>query len=143
VEHPGNFIEDSLKCLKRGGKLLVAVPSEDSFIHNVVNFYLNMPPHHASRWTDETLNKIAALFNLEVMELFHEPLHNVHKRFYVKTILHKKLMSIAGDKARAVDNRISTKFLYGFSHLISVFPSLLISSKNVMGQSVLVVYKKN
>lgn len=143
VEHPGSFIEDSLKCLKPGGKLLVAVPSEDSFISNVVNFYLNMPPHHASRWTDKALHNVAAIFNLEVKELFHEPLHRIHKRFYLKTMLHKKIMRLFGRKLRAVDNRIITKSVYGFSHLISFLPSLLMDSKHVVGQSVLVVYKKN
>ena len=122
---------------------MVAVPSEDSFIKNVVNFYLNMPPHHASRWTDKALNKVAELFNLQVVQLFHEPLHRKHKRFYVKTMLHKKITGLIGGKLKPIDNNFSTKIIYGFSHIASIIPSLLNSLKNVIGQSVFVTYKKN
>jgi 2-polyprenyl-3-methyl-5-hydroxy-6-metoxy-1,4-benzoquinol methylase len=142
VQDPGDFITHSLNCLKPGGKLLAAVPSEDSFIKDVVNFYLNMPPHHASRWTDKALFKVAELFNLQVVELFHEPLHGVHKRFYVKTMLHKKITALFGSIPKAVDDNFPTKIIYGFSHIASIIPSLLMNFKNVVGQSVLVAYKK-
>jgi 2-polyprenyl-3-methyl-5-hydroxy-6-metoxy-1,4-benzoquinol methylase len=141
VPDPGGFIADSLRCLKPGGKLLVAVPSEDSFIKNVVNFYLNMPPHHASRWTDRALKRVAELFNLEVVELFHEPLHGVHKKFYTKTILHKKIMNLLGMQQRAVDNRITTKISYAIAHLTSYLPFRLTLKKST-GQSVLIAYRK-
>jgi SAM-dependent methyltransferase len=143
VPNPGDFITYSLKCLRPGGKLLVAVPSEDSFIKNVVNFYLNMPPHHASRWTDNTLRKVADLFNLQLVHLFHEPLHAVHRRFYVKTMIHKKMAALLGGQPKIIDNNISTKIIYGISHITSIIPSLLINFKNVVGQSLLVVYMKS
>ncbi|HYF31094.1 MAG TPA: class I SAM-dependent methyltransferase [Chitinophagaceae bacterium] len=142
VSHPGSFIRDSLKCLKQGGKLLIAVPSEDSFIKDVVNFYLNMPPHHASRWTDRTLTKIAELYNLELMQLYHEPLHAIHKQFYLKTKLNKQLSALVGKKYKAVDTGVFNKLIYGTATLSSFALKGLIDSKNIIGQSVLGVYKK-
>ena len=141
VEEPGKFIDDSLKCLKRGGKLLVAVPSEDSFIKNVVNFYLNMPPHHASRWTDKALEKVAELFNLEVVKLFHEPLHVVHKKFYIKTAIYKKAIAVLGKKYKPVDRSVTGSLLYGIATILS-YPGAAFLAKDLTGQSVFVVYKK-
>jgi SAM-dependent methyltransferase len=141
VQHLGRFIRDSLRCLRPGGKLLVAVPSEDSFIKNVVNFYLNMPPHHASRWTDHSLQQVAAMYNLDVLQLFHEPLHGVHKRFYVKTAVYNKIM---GKKRKPVDNSATATAAYAFAALLSyAAPVLLPAKEHITGQSVLVVYKKN
>ena len=77
--------EATIDCLKPGGKLIIAVPSDDSFIRGAVNAYLNMPPHHASRWPDKTIKNIAPLFNINFIELHHEPLHKIHRRFYAKT----------------------------------------------------------
>src|SRR5699024_2161916 len=75
VSDPNRFIKDSIDCLKPGGKLIIAVPSDDSFINEAVNAYLNMPPHHSSRWPDQTIKNIAPLFNISFLELHHEPLH--------------------------------------------------------------------
>ena len=31
-----------------------------------------MPPHHVSRFSDTTLHKIADIFNLQLLDLYHE-----------------------------------------------------------------------
>ena len=143
VEHPGSFIRDSLKCLKPGGKLLLAVPSEDSFIKDAVNFYLNMPPHHASKWTDHTLKQIAKLYDLELVELYHEPLHAIHKQFYVKTKLNKKFSGMIGKKPYAVNAGLVNKTIYATAVLLSYPLKAFVRPGDITGQSVLAVYRKH
>lgn len=143
VENPGGFIRDSLKCLKAGGRLIMAVPSDDSFIHEVVNFYLNMPPHHVSRWTDNTLQKIAGLFPLSLEYIFHEPIQDIHKKFYLKTKIHRKISRLLGKKYRTFDNSFINSITDGISVVLShVLAPVTLNKKNVIGQSVMVVYKK-
>lgn len=65
---------------------MIAVPSEDSFIQDCVNGILNMPPHHISRFSDNTLHNIADIFNLKLINLHHENVQNEHIEFYKSTM---------------------------------------------------------
>ncbi len=141
VPNPGKFIKDSLQCLKTGGKLMIAVPSEDSFISEAVNFYLNMPPHHSSRWTDHTLKKIAELNQLKVITIFHEPLHIIHRKFYRKTKIYKLLSSANSGNARSIDLGVSNAIKYGLSTIFSHLP--ILSDRYNIGQSVLIIFEKS
>lgn len=139
VQHPRDFLFHSIKCLRPGGRLILAVPSEDSFINEVVNFYLNMPPHHASRWTDKTLRKIGELFDLQLVTLFHENVHQIHQQFYSKTKIYSSIMKSLGKRPRMIDNGITSKLSYGISTAAArIFPR----SKDNIGQSVMVVFEK-
>jgi SAM-dependent methyltransferase len=80
IEDPRAFITDALKCLKKGSKLILAVPAEDSHNADAVNAYLNMPPHHATRWSDATLKNIASLFNIQLVDIIHENIQPIHEK---------------------------------------------------------------
>jgi SAM-dependent methyltransferase len=142
VEHPGEFIQHALKCLKKGGRLILAVPAEDSFINRAVNFYLNMPPHHASRWTDHSLKKIADLFQLQLTSIFHERLNKAHVEFYSKTIIYDRFCKLCGFDWKRIDQRTMSKIFYGISVIISKFHSAFVKPEDIKGQSVMVVYTK-
>jgi 2-polyprenyl-3-methyl-5-hydroxy-6-metoxy-1,4-benzoquinol methylase len=143
VPNPGAFIKASVDCLKPGGKLIVAVPSADSFISDALNFYLNMPPHHTSSWTDQTLGMIAELNQLKVIHIFHEPLHPMHRVFYYKTVIYKRLAGKFRHRGGILDNSSVSWALYALSsfmaHVKNVFPP---AGKLPMGQSVSFVYQK-
>jgi 2-polyprenyl-3-methyl-5-hydroxy-6-metoxy-1,4-benzoquinol methylase len=142
VIQPRKFIKDSIKCLKKDGILILAVPSEDSFIKQAINFYLNMPPHHISRWPDNTLSKIAAMNDLELVTLYHEKLHAVHKRFYYTTIINTKLRKLCGLTFKPLDNSIAGNIVYGIAVCFSVIVNLFPGNDSKTGQSVMAVYKK-
>jgi 2-polyprenyl-3-methyl-5-hydroxy-6-metoxy-1,4-benzoquinol methylase len=143
VPEPGKFIKDSLACLKKGGKLIIAVPSEDSFIRNAINFYLNMPPHHCSRWTDHTLTKVAELNKLSILQIFHENLLSLHRPFYFKTSINSYLRSKFNRSYRAVDNDLLATSLYALSVLAAPVRSLFSpTAERITGQGVTVVYEK-
>ena len=94
-----SFIEASIKCLKPGGLLIYSVPSADSFIASVKNNILNMPPHHISWWSDKSLQYIAHIFGLKVIDIHHEKLAEIHRRWYVSSILLKALENSIGYKS--------------------------------------------
>jgi SAM-dependent methyltransferase len=143
VPHPGRFISDSLRCLKPGGKLILAVPSEDSFIKDAPNFYLNMPPHHASRWTDNALRKIGELYGLDLLQLFHEPLHPFHEMFYYKTMAYKKLNGATSPSSQSVDIGLSATIRYGIATATAMLKKRLLPMKSrPVGQSVTAIFQK-
>lgn len=143
VKDPRQFIKDSIGCLKEGGKLIIAVPNDDSFIKGAVNGYLNMPPHHASRWSEHTLKNIASLFGISFITLSHEPLHKRHKAFYAKTKVYHVLNRFFGVKYRIVDRRIKNNFLYIAATLLSyLLRPLIIRGNEIKGQSMTAVFSK-
>ncbi len=143
VENPKTFLESALKCLRKGGKLILAVPAEDSFISRHVNYYLNMPPHHATRWYDNTLNNIAGMFDMKLIRISHEPLHKIHEEFYEKVEIFQKIRKTVGIPFRTLENGIFNTFLYGVATVIAKIKLLLgKKTKNAVGQSVVVVYEK-
>lgn len=142
VSNPHQFVADSLKCLRPGGKLILAVPSEDSFLSGVVNMYLNMPPHHISRWPDRTFRQMAKLFNLQLTALYHEPLHQVHTSFYIRTKIYSQIQSAAGHRFRNVDRSAFNEMFFRVSYLLSRLVAPFFRQKNVIGQSVMAVFTK-
>lgn len=63
-----SFIESSLNVLKKDGKLIIAVPCNNSILTNNMNHVLNTPPHHLSRFMIETMDNLTNVFKLELLE---------------------------------------------------------------------------
>ena len=80
------FITDCLHCLKPGGRLIFSTPSENGFGAKAVNNVRNMPPHHATRWSDRTLASIKNVFALRSCEILHCPLEDMQVNYYIATI---------------------------------------------------------
>jgi 2-polyprenyl-3-methyl-5-hydroxy-6-metoxy-1,4-benzoquinol methylase len=138
VSDPKSFIEATLYALKKGGKLIIAVPSEDSFIKYITNYILNMPPHHVTRWSNATFEYIASKYELDIETIYHEKLQDVHKRLYLHTLVFNSLCGY-----KLISTSIFTKVVSKFSSLLSRL--LVRGLKNEMlpnGQTVLVVFRK-
>lgn len=138
VANPKSFIESKLKSIKKNGKMIIAVPAEDSFLKYLINGVLNMPPHHVTRWTDYTLKFIAKIYNLEIIDIFHEKLQSIHIISYLYTLIQNRFL-----KPKLINLSIKSKL---FS-LISYFFSLILKKgfKEEMlpnGHTVIAVYKK-
>ena len=138
VPDPKEFIEAKLSAIKDGGKLIIAVPADNSFLRYVTNGILNMPPHHVTRWSDETLKFIAKEYNLKLIKLYHEKIQEVHKMWYLSTLIQNSLLS-----NKLIDNSLKRKIIL---KLCGVFSRLLYKGfKDEMlpnGHTVLVVYEK-
>lgn len=147
VAGPSSFIQSCIKCLKPGGLLIYSVPSADSFI-TFFNDILNLPPHHVTWYSDESLKYIGKLFELKVVNIHHDPLTNVSRRRYKYYLIIKylqKLIHYPG-KSNLIDRSIRYKIMAKIASLgARLIPSLILDSEQELkpyGQSVTIVYEK-
>lgn len=82
VSEPRKFIEWSIQMLKPGGILIFCVPNSESFIKHEYNL-LDMPPHHLTRWSEETFRALESIFPIKLEKVAFEPLASYHTLGYV------------------------------------------------------------
>ncbi len=139
-----SFISSSIACLKPGGLLIYSVPSADSFARYVCNFTLDMPPHHVTKWSDRTLKNLTNYFPIENLEIWHEPLQNIHRGFYAKTILQNSLFKIFKKEMKNIDLSLTAKLIDRISGFLGMFFAKGLTSSELLprGISVTSVYRK-
>lgn len=139
-----SFIKSAVVCLKVGGLLILASPSANSFAALVPNFVLDLPPHHATRWSDASYRNLANLYNLDLIELWHEPLQDIHRQFYFQTILTNVVMSLFRQQNRVWNESLMYQFIYLVSRLPSKLLSICVPDKLFLprGISVTAVFRK-
>lgn len=136
-----SFIEDSLKCLRFGGRLIISVPAAESFISQTVNGVLNMPPHHLTWWPDQSLIYVGNLYGLTLESIIHERLERVHYRRYA----FNWAWSRVSRKFRLIDRSlvywVGSLLLLPVAFVRWLF-LLLFTSDTIYGHSVVAVYRK-
>lgn len=68
------FLDAMLTVLKPGGKLILAVPNNDSFI-KYIDLWANLPPHHVGLWNKKSIFSLQRYFPSKLKYLYFEPLH--------------------------------------------------------------------
>jgi 2-polyprenyl-3-methyl-5-hydroxy-6-metoxy-1,4-benzoquinol methylase len=96
VSDPKSFLCECVKALSPGGKMIIAVPSEDSFLSLVENGWLNMPPHHLTRWTDKALTSALNNLGLQIQEIWHEPVASFHTDWYQRVMINAAIKRFVG-----------------------------------------------
>jgi SAM-dependent methyltransferase len=89
LEHISNvkdFLNAQINCIKKGGKLIISVPNNDSFIKYDSSFILNMPPHHMGMWEESSLRELEKHFGIRLIDIQFEPLQPYHFDYYYRTI---------------------------------------------------------
>ncbi|MBN2730619.1 MAG: methyltransferase domain-containing protein [Bacteroidales bacterium] len=99
ITEPRSFISSSLDCLKPGGKLIVSVPNNDSYLKNLGGC-LNMPPHHVGLWNETSLKSISKLFPVKVNDIHFEPLQPYHIGDFFQSKHYSSYPSILGKVIR-------------------------------------------
>lgn len=89
--------------------LIIAVPSQDSFLQYCTNGILNMPPHHISRFSDKCLANIAKIFDIKLLTIYHEQVQKEHIDFYKATMWAKLFL-----RPQLVDMGYLRKFINKF-----------------------------
>lgn len=100
LEHIPNikdFFDDILELLNNKGKIIIAVPNNASLVFDYLDkdsysidaHLLNMPPHHAGKWTEKSLNMLAALNGLTMTEVHYEPLYLSRLEMVAQRIIKK------------------------------------------------------
>jgi SAM-dependent methyltransferase len=84
-----DFLGASVACLKPGGRLIVSVPDNDSFV-GALDPVSDCPPHHVGRYTAASLEKVGQVFGLKKLAVAREPLQSYHYSA-VETLLVRRL----------------------------------------------------
>jgi 2-polyprenyl-3-methyl-5-hydroxy-6-metoxy-1,4-benzoquinol methylase len=82
IPNPYQFIQDCVSMLKPNGKLIFAVPNADGLLATDFNI-LDMPPHHATRWSKQAFQSLTDIFPLEAVEINSERLAPYHFHWYI------------------------------------------------------------
>jgi 2-polyprenyl-3-methyl-5-hydroxy-6-metoxy-1,4-benzoquinol methylase len=138
------FLDAALSCLRSRGRFIHSVPSEDAFIGYATNNILNMPPHHLTRWTDKALCKLAELLSLDIIEIRHDSLSDLHLHAYSVASIQKVLNKISWRKPRTLDWAFSSVLAKSIVALMSIplEAALRVGMPRPLGHSVTAVYRK-
>lgn len=83
VPNPRAFLEQCCALIKPGGILILGLPNADSFLKHQYCL-LDMPPHHATRWSKRTLCFLSNFLPLEIKKIEQEPLAEYHVDEYLE-----------------------------------------------------------
>lgn len=62
------FIQNLLLCLRKGGKLMIAVPDNSPYHKNFrIHANLNLPPHHMGLWNAESFKNLEKVFDVSLV----------------------------------------------------------------------------
>jgi 2-polyprenyl-3-methyl-5-hydroxy-6-metoxy-1,4-benzoquinol methylase len=141
VSEPAVFLKACVRLLREKGILIIAVPGSDGFLGQSTNHFLDMPPHHVSRWSEQALRSIAKIFDLQVKEIVYEPVAAYHVRSMSKVFWEKRIRKIFGARTTILDFSFAGRVFAKIAMLMAVV--LPVSSEGVKGHTVIVVYEKN
>ena len=128
-----SFLSAKISCLKNGGKLIISVPNNESFIKNI-DSVLNMPPHHIGLWTPKSLRYLEKIFPIKFIDFYFEPLQQYHVSSYVSA------------KHYAHRGHYLSRFLRKIDHIIGryqKFESQVEAERDsITGHTLLAVFEK-
>lgn len=137
LEHVSNVrevINSMISCLKPGGKLVISVPNNDSFIsdNTLPSEILNMPPHHMGLWNESSLKNLAKVFPLEFVDALFEPLQYAQMGTY-QYIRTKKVL---------FNSSLLIRIYWKLKVYLIFRPFLNLFVKNIKGHTIMCVYHK-
>jgi SAM-dependent methyltransferase len=91
VADPRGFVHNMAAAAKPGGRVIVSVPSEQGLPGRTINDFLNLPPHHVTRWTDKALAALARSAGLSIEAIEHEPVAAYHLGWHLALRLYGRL----------------------------------------------------
>ncbi len=91
------FLDDSIKALKKGGKLVIGVPNNEPYFLGYDKYCtLNLPPHHMGLWNRKVFERLAPLFNLSIDKVIYDVKGNVKTHAYLHAKYLLNIKSIGG-----------------------------------------------
>jgi 2-polyprenyl-3-methyl-5-hydroxy-6-metoxy-1,4-benzoquinol methylase len=133
------FLDAQIKCLKKGGTLIISVPNNRSFIKYILKEnILNLPPHHMGLWDKKSLLSLEKFFPLKYNKCIYEPIQTYHLNWY-ESILKNKVEEIKRNRILAlILNLFPNKAL----RIVDSILFKILKMKNIHGHSIVAVYTK-
>jgi hypothetical protein len=116
VADPLAFMTDTKSRTKPEGLIFVGVPNRHSYLSDLSDFALDMPPHHVSRWSEKALAALADAAKLHIEAITQSPLEPWEVSLYWMSRLEKRLPQSATNR-----NRLSRIIAYGAARCLSAF----------------------
>lgn len=145
VTQPRQFLAAGASCLKPGGRLIVSVPNEMSFMGAESNNLLNLPPHHVTRWTAQALRNAGAEIGLEVLAVEYDRLSDLHVKSYARCVAQAALRRWMGRPRRPLDPLFRHPLMRPVVWLLSATMEIGLRSELELrpdGHSVVVVFRR-
>lgn len=137
------FLKSMVDALKPGGRLIIAVPSEEAYISKSNNLALNLPPHHMSRYTDKALRNLVNYLPLEMEALEHDPLQPQHYADFPYQLAMEAFRVKFGQTYKSVNNSWFNTLLRVPATLFSKLVAPALNHSNTpIGHTVVAVFKK-
>lgn len=86
-----NFLKQSLKLLKTGGKLIIGTPDPEGVNAYIARYQLNLPPHHHHDFSKKCFDWLCKKLNLKIVHYQKSELDYRHYASYVREITGKEL----------------------------------------------------
>jgi 2-polyprenyl-3-methyl-5-hydroxy-6-metoxy-1,4-benzoquinol methylase len=128
-----SFIQAKIECLKIGGTLIISVPNNESYIKDL-DSALNMPPHHMGLWDTKSLHSLENIFPIQLIKFHYEKIQDYHVGSYLFAKHYSKYQRTLGKIIRKL-HKVSGKY-------ISLEKKVLDNKKTIIGQTILVSFKK-
>ena len=142
VVNPITFISSAKKMLKKNGKLVIAVPNNNSILTSGKNVILNIPPHHINQYTKGTIKYIADYHNLELESLddvfINHPIFKIDYNVLSLTNLYFRFFN----DSELIDPRLFEKIRYRFERVLKKIWFIYPFKMNIQGENLLIVFKK-
>ncbi len=135
------FIEQSLKLLKKGGKLIIAVPDNSPFImgYKVLDI-TNMPPHHMGMWNNYVFKRMEDYFTMKLRKTYYSKRASViHYMFYLSSYWLFNFTPIS------ISSNIVVKSLFSIITSPLTLPTILykIACDKIKGHTIICIFEKN
>ena len=133
-----SFLEDSLKALKKGGKLVIGVPNSEPYFKSYDKYCtLNLPPHHMGLWNKEVFDKIASVFNIKILETTYDVKGDIKVESYLRAKYIGNVISPAG--LHTTGEKIKMALLGLITVPLSIIKKI---TKGINGSHIAVVFEK-
>ena len=132
------FLENALKVLKKGGKLIIGVPNNEPYFQGYDKYCtLNLPPHHMGLWNKSVFEKTAPLFDLEIKQVRYDIKGSIKTYAYLRAKYLAQVKTPAGNHTMGEKIKL---LLYG----IMTVPKAIIKkiSKGINGSHIAIVFEK-
>lgn len=111
-----DYFESAICCLKPGGKIIVAVPYNNPYLHKHDLYHtLNLPPHHAGIWNKESFINVGKLFGLTIRFLKTEPLIEFKTWYKVQANHIKEKKPLLGNMLLQIPRQVYKPLLWAAS----------------------------
>lgn len=139
VIHIHDFFKSLVKMCKPGGKIIVAVPNNDSFVGVAKNNILNMPPHHLILWNKKSIIYLSKYYGLIIENYFEERVAPVHLRWFYTTIIYSFFKKISFRKQNVINIGFVDRFAYKIFSLLALPLSSIFRKPKKPGHSLIIV----